>query len=102
MTLEDALTEFVATHNLAPQQLELAQRLVWVEEIGVSEHYDRSEMHDYMMEHYDRLFGPLRRPKSKAVLPGPQLHQRRSLTEVERLHLVMSTHRWRRVEYTLG
>ena len=46
MTLEDALTEFVATHNLAPQQLELAQRLVWVEEIGVSEHYDRSEMHE--------------------------------------------------------
>lgn len=32
-----------------------------------SEHYDRSEMHDYMMEHCDRLFGPLRRPKSKAV-----------------------------------
>jgi hypothetical protein len=28
MTLEDALTEFVATHNLAPQQLELAQRIL--------------------------------------------------------------------------
>jgi hypothetical protein len=43
------------------------RHLVWVEEIGVAESYDRSEMHDYLMEHYDRLFGPLRRPKSKAV-----------------------------------
>jgi hypothetical protein len=99
MTLKHALTQFIATNDLAAQQLELAERilnspkpemrahpmqtfnfgkrtslmelrprhLVWVEEIGVSEHYDRSEMHDYMMENYDRLFGPLRRPKSKAV-----------------------------------
>jgi hypothetical protein len=98
MTLKDALAQFIATDDLAPQQLELAERilnspkpekrahpmqtfnfgkrtslmelrprhLVWVEEIGVADHYDRSEMHDYMMEHYDRLFGRLR-PKAKEV-----------------------------------
>jgi hypothetical protein len=106
MTLEDALTEFVATHNLAPQQLEWAQRilnspkpekrahpmqtfnfgkrtslmelrprhLVWVEEIGITESYDRSEMHDYFMENYSSLFGSLRRRKVDEV-PSDRLRK---------------------------
>jgi hypothetical protein len=38
-----------------------------VEETGIRPTYDRSEMHDWFSVNYDRLFGPLRRPKSKAV-----------------------------------
>jgi hypothetical protein len=99
MTLDHAITQLIATTDLASHQVELLQRilnapkrerrhhqmqtfnfgprrslcelrpahLVWVEEIGIAESYDRSVMHDYMTENYDRLFGPLRRPKSKAV-----------------------------------
>jgi hypothetical protein len=43
------------------------RHLLWVEELGVRDHYDRAGMHDHMCEHYDALFGPLRRPKSKEV-----------------------------------
>jgi hypothetical protein len=50
------------------------RHLIWVEEIGISETYDRGEMHDYMMENYDRLFGPLRRPKSREV-PSDQFRK---------------------------
>jgi hypothetical protein len=46
--------------------MELRPRhLTQVEEIGVREHYVRSAMQDYMEANYDRLFGPLRRPKSR-------------------------------------
>lgn len=58
------------TRNFGPRQslTELRPRhLEWVEEIGIRPDYDRSEMYDYMMFHYDRMFGPLRRPRSKAV-----------------------------------
>jgi hypothetical protein len=43
------------------------RHLVWVEELGIREHYNRSDMHDFMLENYNTLFGPLRRPKSKEV-----------------------------------
>jgi len=43
------------------------KHLLWVEELGIRKHYDRSDMHEYMCEHYDALFGPLRRPKRKEV-----------------------------------
>jgi hypothetical protein len=43
------------------------RHLVWVEELGIREHYDRAGMHEYMCAHYDALFGPLRRPKSEEV-----------------------------------
>ena len=68
------------------------RHLLWVEELGIREHYDRYEMHDYMVEHYNSLFGPLRRPKSREV---PSDAFRKSLMVSELLDLVET----RRDEY---
>ena len=48
--------------------------------------YDRSSDHDFLLENYDRLFGPLRWPKAKEV-PADQFRKERMvsalLTRVE-------------------
>jgi hypothetical protein len=43
------------------------RHLVWVEELGIRETYDRSDMHEFMTTNYNLLFAPLRRPKSREV-----------------------------------
>jgi len=68
------------------------RHLVWVEELGIREHYNRSAMHEYMCKHYDALFGPLRRPKRKEV---PSDRFRRSWMISNLLDLVEA----RRAEY---
>jgi hypothetical protein len=50
------------------------RHLLWVEELGIREKYDRSDMHGYMVEHYNALFGPLRRPKANEV-PSDELRK---------------------------
>lgn len=52
----------------------MPRHLEWVEEIGIRPDFDRQEMYDWFMANYDRLFGPLRRPKAKAV-PSDVLRQ---------------------------
>jgi hypothetical protein len=59
--------------------------LKWIDDLGHREKYNRSNMHIYMMEHYDSTFGPLRRPKRNAV-PSDQL--RKSLMVSSLLDLV--------------
>jgi hypothetical protein len=56
-------------------------------------HYDRSSQHDFLMLHWDRLFGPLRVPKSREV-PSDQFRRQWMLGDM--LDLVEA----RRVEIT--
>ncbi len=96
MTLKEAIAQFIATHDLAAQPLELLERildapppervhpemppftkkreslmqlrprhLLWVEELGIRENYDRADMHEYMLTNWNFLFGTLRRSKSR-------------------------------------
>jgi hypothetical protein len=44
-----------------------AGRFVRVEEFGIRKNYDREETREWLLSNYDRLFGPLRRPKSREV-----------------------------------
>jgi hypothetical protein len=50
------------------------RHLGWIDDLGHREKYNRSNMHSYMMEHYDSMFGPLRRPKRNAV-PSDELRK---------------------------
>ena len=43
------------------------RHLGWIDDLGHREKYNRPNMHSYMLEHYDSMFGPLRRPKRNAV-----------------------------------
>jgi hypothetical protein len=67
------------------------RHLVWVEELGIREHYDRYDMYEWMLMHYNSLFGPLRH-KSREV---PMDAFRKSLMVSELLDLVET----RRDEY---
>jgi hypothetical protein len=49
--------------------------LAWVEEIGLMIAYDRSELHDFFMDNYDRLFPPLRRRKADRDVPADELRR---------------------------
>jgi hypothetical protein len=55
-------------HQLMPAYL------IFVEEIGLWEHYNRSETHDWMMANYSRLFPSLRRCRADEV-PSDRLRQ---------------------------
>jgi hypothetical protein len=50
------------------------KHLEWIDDLGHREKYDRADLHDYMMAHYDSMFGPLRRPKRNAV-PSDELRK---------------------------
>jgi hypothetical protein len=50
------------------------RHLEWINELGHREKYDRSDMHGYMMAHYDSMFGPLRRPRRNGV-PSDELRK---------------------------
>ena len=55
-------------HSPRTSLMQLRDRhLEWIDDLGHREKYNRSNMHGYMMEHYDSMFGPLRRPKRNAV-----------------------------------
>jgi hypothetical protein len=45
-----------------------------IDRIARRPHFDRADMHDFLLENYDRLFGPLRRPKTKEV-PSDQFRK---------------------------
>jgi hypothetical protein len=49
--------------------------LAWVEEIGLMIDYDRSELHDFFMQHYDKLFPPLRRSVVDRDVPADRLRR---------------------------
>jgi hypothetical protein len=50
------------------------RHLIWVEELGIAESYNRDDQYEYFMKHYNRLFGPLRRPKINEV-PSDELRK---------------------------
>jgi hypothetical protein len=50
------------------------RHLGWIDDLGRREKYNRSNMHDLMLERYDSMFGPLRRPKRNAV-PSDELRK---------------------------
>ena len=43
------------------------KHLLWVEELGIRETYNRSHMQDFFVVNYDLYFPPLRGSKAKAV-----------------------------------
>jgi hypothetical protein len=45
-----------------------------VEHIAKREYHDRADIHEFLFENYDRLFGSLRHPKSKEV-PSDQFRK---------------------------
>jgi hypothetical protein len=47
--------------QLRPRHLEKVDR------IARRAYYDRADMHEFLLQNYDRLFGILRRPRSKEV-----------------------------------
>jgi hypothetical protein len=57
------------------------RHLDWVETLGIRDNYNRSDMYDHMMAHYDSMFGPLRRPKSTAV-PSDSLRKDFMIAEI--------------------
>jgi hypothetical protein len=80
------------TYNFGPRRefTELRPRhLTMIEELGVRDHYDRKETHAWLMDNYYRLFGPLRRSKTKE-LPSDQwrkdsmIHRLLNLIELRR------------------
>ena len=78
--------------NFGPRRdfMELRSRhLDQVEKIGIRPTFDRAQKHEYFMANYDRLFGPLRRPKSAEVpsntfRKGLMISQLLSLIELRR------------------
>jgi hypothetical protein len=45
-----------------------------IEILAKRRHYHRADQHDFMLQNYDRLFGPLRVPKIKEV-PSDELRK---------------------------
>ena len=58
-----------------------------VDHIARRANFDRAIMHEFLLENYDRLFGPLRWPKAKQV-PSDEL--RKSLMILNLLDLVQA------------
>jgi hypothetical protein len=62
-------------HSPRESLIQLNNRhLGWIDDLGHRKIYNRSNLHSYMMEHYDSMFGPLRRPKRNAV-PSDELRE---------------------------
>jgi hypothetical protein len=69
----DEIHELKKTRRASLMQLR-PRHLEKVDRIAKRPHFDRADMHDFLLENYDRLFGVLRRTKREAV-PSDKLRQ---------------------------